>query len=574
MPLPTPFRSVGRYELLEVIGRGGAAVVYLAHQRDLRRLVALKELAPVIPGDTSFAARFVDESRVAGSLNHPNVVTVHEFFQADGVPLIAMEYLPQGSLRPHVGMLTTAQFAGVLEGVLAGLAHGQSLGVVHRDLKPENLLVTADGRVKIADFGVARAYNQAITREVVTVAGTTIGTPAYMAPEQALGQPLTPATDLYSLGVVAWELLSGRVPFADHDTPVAVLYRHVHEPVAPITSVVAGVDPRLARWLERMLAKRPEDRFPDATAAWDQLEDVVLDLLGPRWRREAPLAVTDSGGDEVAPSRVERRRPPPRAPLTEGAPAADPTAAPEPVPAPEPGHELTPAPALVPARGDERPASTPPGAELDTAAAGQDAEVPAALTVAPRRPPAGRNPTIVRLARRHRETSAEGDRPSPSRRRLVLAGLLLAGAIAAVVAVVLASGSSPRHRAAAKPPAAAPASTAVVNRDLLGLLGPLASARTRGLSVLSGAHTPSGQASAAAQIAAAYRSSMVQFARLPAPVRASAPAVEVKPELTQAEQAWSALATAARHADRRAYQRASNEIGSVEQRLRTLTQRL
>jgi serine/threonine protein kinase len=172
-----PIRSVGRFELLEVIGRGGAAVVYLAVQQDLRREVALKALAPVAgASDPTFAQRFSLESRVAGSLSHPNVVTVFEYLEQDGVPYIAMEYLAQGSLRPYVGTLTLAQIAGVLEGVLAGLAHGQSRSVVHRDLKPENLLVTADGRVKIADFGVARAY-AAATQAVVTAAGTTIGTP-------------------------------------------------------------------------------------------------------------------------------------------------------------------------------------------------------------------------------------------------------------------------------------------------------------------------------------------------------------------------------------------------------------
>jgi serine/threonine protein kinase len=207
--MPEVLKRVGRYDLLDVIGRGGAAVVYLAHQRDLRRNVALKELAPFHAADATFAERFVDESRLAGSLSHANVVVVHEYFEDAGVPYIAMEYLPHGSLRQYIGNLSTAQIAGVLEGVLAGLSAGEAHGIVHRDLKPENLLVGGDGRVKIADFGVARALNKAATRAVVTVAGTTIGTPTYMSPEQALGTTLTPATDLYSLGVVAWEMLAG-----------------------------------------------------------------------------------------------------------------------------------------------------------------------------------------------------------------------------------------------------------------------------------------------------------------------------------------------------------------------------
>ena len=239
------------------IGRGGAAVVYLALQRDLQRNVALKELAPYHLADTSFAERFVEESRLAGAMNHANVVTVHEFFEDGSVPYIAMEYLPHGSLRQYVGRLSTAQIAGVLEGVLAGLAHGEAHGIVHRDLKPENLLVAVDGRVKIADFGVARAYNKAATRAVVTVAGTTIGTPAYMSPEQALGSDLTPATDLYSLGVVAWELFAGQVPFEETDTPVAVLYRHVHEPIPSVRTVAPDVDEGIAAWLDRCWPSGP-----------------------------------------------------------------------------------------------------------------------------------------------------------------------------------------------------------------------------------------------------------------------------------------------------------------------------
>jgi hypothetical protein len=288
-------RTVGRYDLLEVIGRGGAAVVYLANQRDLERRVALKELAPIRASDTSFAERFIAESRLAGSLSHPNVVTVHEFFESEGVPYIAMEYLPHGSLRQYIGELRLAQVAGVLEGVLAGLSHGSSRGIVHRDLKPENLLVSEDGRVKIADFGVARAYKRAAPREAITATGATIGTPAYMAPEQALGRELTPAADLYALGVIAWEMLAGRVPFDGTETPVTVLYRHVHEQIPPIRDVAPDTDPRLGDWLEAMLRKAPEGRFVSADAAWEALEDIVLELLGPRWRRTARLVDGDRG---------------------------------------------------------------------------------------------------------------------------------------------------------------------------------------------------------------------------------------------------------------------------------------
>src|SRR3712207_311409 len=154
-------KTVGRYEILREIGRGGMAVVYLARQTDLDRFVALKELAAFHATDPQFAHRFLRESRMAGSLSHPNIVTVHDYFEHEGAPFIAMEYLERGSLRPYIGRLNDAQAAGVLEGVLAGLTQGEAQGIVHRDLKPENLMVSSDGRIKITDFGIAKAKGMA-----------------------------------------------------------------------------------------------------------------------------------------------------------------------------------------------------------------------------------------------------------------------------------------------------------------------------------------------------------------------------------------------------------------------------
>ena len=136
---------VGGYEILREIGHGGMATVYLARQIELDRDVALKELGGAPRPDPTFARRFLREARMAGSLSHPNIVTVYDYFEHDGTPYIAMEYLERGSLRPYVGSLTLAQVGGVLEGMLAGLAHAETRGIVHRDLKPENLMVTGDG---------------------------------------------------------------------------------------------------------------------------------------------------------------------------------------------------------------------------------------------------------------------------------------------------------------------------------------------------------------------------------------------------------------------------------------------
>jgi serine/threonine protein kinase len=279
----------GRYELLGEVGRGGMATVHLARQTDLDRLVALKELSALPTGDSAAAARFLREARFAGSLSHPSVVTVHDFFEEGGTPFIAMEYLPGGPLRRYQSSLSDEQVSGVLLDVLAGLAHAARLGIVHRDLKPENLLVTAEGRVKIADFGIAKAVDRARGATRLTVTGTTIGTPDYIAPEQAMGQPTGPRSDLYSLGCIAFELLVGGPPFADADSSMAILLAHVNDSVPPVSSVDPAVDPRIADWVGRMTAKEPDDRPASAEDAAAELEETALEMLGPRWRRSAAL---------------------------------------------------------------------------------------------------------------------------------------------------------------------------------------------------------------------------------------------------------------------------------------------
>src|ERR1700754_3611234 len=288
--MPEVMRKVGRYEILREVGRGGMAVVYLARQSDLDRFVALKELGAFGSSDPSFAQRFLRESRVAGSLSHPNSVTVHDYFEHERTPYIAMEYIERGSLRPYVGRMNMAQIGGVLEGLLAGLTHAETHDIVHRDLKPENLMVTADGRVKIADFGIAKATTKMQTGAFLTATGTTVGTPTYMAPEQAMAQDIGPWTDLYSVGCMAFELFTGRVPFHDSDAPMAILLRHVNEPIPSLKSIDPSVDQRISDWVDAMLVKDPGTRTQSANEAWDEFEEIIISLLGPRWRRGARLS--------------------------------------------------------------------------------------------------------------------------------------------------------------------------------------------------------------------------------------------------------------------------------------------
>jgi serine/threonine protein kinase len=366
-------KTVGRYEVLREVGRGGMAVVYLARQTDLDRFVALKELAAFHAADPAFAERFVRESRVAGSLSHPNIVTVHDYFEHDGTPYIAMEYVERGSLRGYVGQLSLAQVSGVFEGLLAGLAHAEQHGIVHRDLKPENLMVTADGRVKIADFGIAKATTEMKTGAFVTATGHTVGTPTYMAPEQAMAQQVGPWTDLYSVGCMAFELFTGKPPFHDTDAPMAILLKHVNEEIPRVEPVDDGI----ADWVQHLLVKDPEKRTRSAVDAWDEYEEIVIGLLGPRWRREArllerttqidtpkpltPAPFEGTSADPVVSAEFESFAwGPPARPEREPeieAPPPEPAPPPPPEPAPPPPQPAPPPPPEVAA---ESPRESPP----------------------------------------------------------------------------------------------------------------------------------------------------------------------------------------------------------------------
>jgi serine/threonine protein kinase len=288
--MPELKQTVGRYEIVRELGRGGMATVYLARQVDLDRPVALKELGALSTSDPSFAKRFLREARLAGSLGHPNIVTVYEFFNYGDTPYIAMEYVEGGTLRPHVGRMSLAEIGGVLEALLGALAVAEQRHIVHRDLKPENLLVTADGRVKISDFGIAKATNEIRAGTALTSTGVAVGTPNYMAPEQATAQGVGPWTDLYSVGIMAFECFVGRPPFGDTDNALGVLLRQVNEDIPAVNDVDAGIDGRISDWIARMVSKEPADRPRSAALAWDEIDDTFLALLGPRWRRHAALA--------------------------------------------------------------------------------------------------------------------------------------------------------------------------------------------------------------------------------------------------------------------------------------------
>ena len=183
---------------------------------------------------------------------------------------------------------------------------------MHRDLKPENLMISSGGRVKIADFGIAKAFDRAASSNL-TLTGTTVGTPAYMAPEQAMGQQIGPHTDLYSLGIIAYEMLAGRVPFEGSETPLSILMRHVNEPVPPLLDANPAIDPELVTLVDNMLQKNVEARIQQPSEAGERLDEIALRLLGPRWRRNAVIGEPSLAGT-TSPS-LATPDPPPVAPV-------------------------------------------------------------------------------------------------------------------------------------------------------------------------------------------------------------------------------------------------------------------
>ena len=250
--------------------------VFLSHDAVLDRRVAIKVLHPNLAGDAGFVERFRREARAAANLNHPNIVAVHDWGAVDGIYYMVMEYVPGRSVRDILndeGLLAPAQATDVLRQALAALGHAHRQGIVHRDVKPENLMVTRDGDVKVTDFGLARAYADA----QITEAGTVTGTVQYLAPEQLRGEPADPRTDLYALGIVAFELLSGRLPFTG-ETPMAIAYKHLHERVPAPSTRNPSVPAPLDGWVASVTEQERELRPESAAEARRDLEAETSDL--------------------------------------------------------------------------------------------------------------------------------------------------------------------------------------------------------------------------------------------------------------------------------------------------------
>jgi serine/threonine-protein kinase len=296
----------GRYRLVELLGQGGMATIFRATDAQLGREVAVKVLHPQYGTDPDFVARFRQEAQAAASLSHPNIVGVYDFGTDAAGPYIVMELVDGedvATLLARNGPLPPRQAARLAAEVAHALAAAHARGIVHRDVKPGNILVSSDGRVKVADFGIARAWADAR----LTLPGVTLGTVHYLSPEQALGQPATEASDIYSLGVVLYELLAGRRPW-EGDTPAAVAMARVNAPAPLVSAVRPGVPPALEAIDRTALSPDPASRYPSAGAMAAALE-AFLEASAPR-----PTAVPTAAAAAGVAAAARPPAPPPGPP--------------------------------------------------------------------------------------------------------------------------------------------------------------------------------------------------------------------------------------------------------------------
>ncbi|MFF3396999.1 protein kinase [Streptomyces sp. NPDC002659] len=360
----------GRYQLRDLLGEGGMASVYLAYDSALDRQVAIKTLHTELGREQSFRERFRREAQAVAKLSHTNIVSVFDTGEdeLDGslMPYIVMEYVegqPLGSVLQadiaQYGAMPADKALKVTADVLAALETSHEMGLVHRDIKPGNVMMTKRNVVKVMDFGIARAMQSGVTS--MTQTGMVVGTPQYLSPEQALGRGVDARSDLYSVGIMLFQLLTGRLPF-DADSPLAIAYAHVQEePVAPST-INRSVTPAMDALVARALKKNPNERFPSAAAMRDECARVAS-----AGQTGAPVIIggapTTSGagvGSAVFPP-LDQSTPAPQSVQTpyQPGPYGPPTPAPGPAPAPHYGYPQTPAPVpayQAPAQG----VSTPP----------------------------------------------------------------------------------------------------------------------------------------------------------------------------------------------------------------------
>jgi tetratricopeptide (TPR) repeat protein len=282
--------TLGPYRLLERVGAGGMATVYKAYHAAMDRYVAIKVLPRHLARDAGFLARFAREARTIARLEHRYILPVYDVAEHDGIPFLVMRYTDGGDLSSLIvsGRLGMQRAVEIIAQVAEALAYAHRQGVIHRDVKPANVLISREGDALLADFGIAKIYEDTLQ---LTSEGGIVGTPAYMAPEQIQGQPLDPRADIYALGVVLYQALTGQVPF-QAETPLAVALMHVHEPLRPPRRINQAIPEVLERIILRAMAKSPADRFPDAGEMAAALRGALAEIRAAASTAELPAAST------------------------------------------------------------------------------------------------------------------------------------------------------------------------------------------------------------------------------------------------------------------------------------------
>src|SRR6202165_1929998 len=303
-------RYIGKYRVKGELGRGGMGAVYLAEQPGLGREVAIKELIRSAAADPVALQRFLQEAQVMARTSHPNLVQVHDLEIMGDANYIVLEFVRGNSLRDWLnrGPIAPPQVFAVMHGVLQALDYAHNHAVVHRDMKPENVLVSDEGMVKVADFGIARLTDDTGAGGTATKTGTTVGTPQYMSPEQVASSKVDGRSDLYSAGIMFYELVVGQPPFtaSEADGPFTLMAKHVQAPPKPPSVHRPGLDMRLEEMIMKSLSKRPEERFQTGEE-FDDAVSRIADRLCPGGqrsvRRGADLAKMGPGGT-AAPGTI------------------------------------------------------------------------------------------------------------------------------------------------------------------------------------------------------------------------------------------------------------------------------
>jgi non-specific serine/threonine protein kinase len=326
------------YEVGEELGRGQWGFVFGARHRHLGRDVAIKQLPAAYATDPEVVRRFVNEAKVLGALNHMHIVPIYDFVQHEGLCLLIMERLHGGTLGARRRAGGTQQDAcAVGLAASAALHYAHQHGVLHRDVKPENVMFSREGVLKVTDFGIAKVVGGSKT---MTRAGLVLGTPAYIAPEQAKAEPLTPATDIYALGLVLYELLAGRLPFESGGDPVSLIYRHVYNRPIPLLDCAPAVPPEIAGVVMRAIERDPAGRYETAEAFGVALAASAREAWGGSWLSRSDITV-GAPGPILAAAHGERAADtlPPRAIVPPPPPPPSP-----PPPPPPPRVEVAPPP--------------------------------------------------------------------------------------------------------------------------------------------------------------------------------------------------------------------------------------